>query len=59
MKERHVIGIYQAPAWLQVLELMELAPLASALVGVPGVTREQRCRNTKPVETLVALIGLR
>ena len=38
---------------MQVLELMELAPLAAALVGVPGVSGlsvEQRKRLTIGVE---------
>ena len=38
---------------------MEPAPLASALVGMPGVSElsmEQRCRRAKSVKTLFAFI---
>ena len=40
-------------SWLQVLEIMELAPLAGALVGAPGqsgLSVEQRKRLTIGVE---------
>ena len=48
-----VMCVYETPGGAQVLELMELAPLASALVGVPGVSGlsvEQRKRLTIGVE---------
>lgn len=40
-------------AWLQVMELVELEPLAKALVGLPGISGlsvEQRKRLTIAVE---------